>query len=511
MPSKKIVLLGFGPTSRPFAARVQEILRDRYKIDAEIPPEEKKILFQEITGAIRDKCLQLNAFYRDNEASSNMPVEDCQKLYPGSLTYVLQQTRIYDDNLEITVRRMKQILEKVQGFLDPASLKSLNENLKTLTSTFDTGEERKYVALHSVPDHNLRKITLFAERARRYGAESVRVVLPKTSYEWTHNSPKYRAKGIDESNSLEQTVLWFRNSWINGLIAMHLHAPKDVLYHARRNIPERKDEFQNQLEVININPQSFAQVNGEVVRLEEVFGCLGTDYSYFHPFDRIINESLSLKISVHGLDKDSAKLLLGILCPDLGALEATKEVSEHYGLTRLVSGKSRAGEGLTQRKDVDSLEGHLTNLTQKLRGLGRDPSQEQFIITLYNIDDKVNSGNTANDEARSRKKEILEFNEKNGTKYQAEYFLCCSHIRTPDLRRLNHESVDRIIVSDSVTYYPDILAQLKEYEQNNPKLKGISEKMTILPFTAQMIAAGIALDVYRQDPAYKEKIDGLRK
>lgn len=511
MQSKKVVLLGFGPTSRPFAARVQEILRDRYKIDAEMPPEEKKILFQEITGAVRDKNLHLSAFYRDNEASSNMPVEDCQKLFPNSLTYVMQQTRIYDDTLEITVNRMRSILEKAQDSMDPTLLKSLTESFKTLTATFDTGEERKYVALHSVPDHNLRKIIMLANRAKNYGAEGIRVVLPKTSYEWTHNSPKYRAKGIDESNTLEQTLLWFRSSGINGLIAMHLHAPKDVLNHAKRILPERKEEYQNPLEIINVNPQSFAQVNGETVRLEEIFGCLGTDYSYFHPFDRIINESIASKISSYGLDKDSAKLLLGILCPDLGALESTQDVSEHYGIVRLTSEKSRAGEGLTKRKDIDSLEGYLTNLTQKLRDAGRNPTQELFIITLYNIDDKLNSGNTANDEARARKKEVSDFNEKNGTKYQTEYFLCCSHIRTPDLRRLNHEHVDRIIASDSVTYYPDLLIQLKEYEQDNPKLKGISHKMIILPFTAQMIAAGIALDIYHQDSAYQEKIDSLRK
>lgn len=511
MQSKKVVLLGFGPTSRPFALRVQEILRDRYKINSEMPPEEKKILFQEITGTVRDKSLLLSAFYRDNEASSNMAVEDCQSLFPGSLTYILQQTRIYDDTLEIAVSRMRTILSQVQGSLDPVLFKNLTESFKTLTATFDTGEERKYVALHSVPDHNLRKIILLAERARRYGAEAVRIVLPKTSYEWTHNSPKYHAKGIDESNSLEQTIILFRNFGISGLIAMHFHAPKDVLEHARKILPERKDEFQNPLEVININPQSFAQVNGETVRLEEIFSGLGADYSYFHPFDEIIGRSLTLKMAAYDLDRDSAKLLVGILCPDLGALEATQDVSDHYGLVRLASEKSRAGECLTKRKNIDSLEGHLTSLTKNLRNLGRDPNQEQFVITLYNIDDKLNSGNTANDEARARKKEILDFNEKNGTKYLAEYFLCCSHIRTPDLRRLNHEHVDRIIVSDSVTYYPDIMTQLKEYEPSSPKLKGISEKITVLPFTAQMIAAGIALDVYRQDPSYKEKIDGLRK
>jgi len=501
----------FGKFGRSFATEVQEILKGRYKIDSFIPPEFVHHSWRDVNDKLVDKKLKRSGFHLDNEAYARTTVQSAEEDFKDSLVYVLQPTRVYDERLEISLARMEMTLDNSQERLSNTQFTMFRALFKQIQDSLDTGGEGKYVCIESVPDHNLRKVRIQVELAKRYGADRVCFVTPKTSYEWTHNSEhKYKPLGIEEANTLEQVIRDFRDSGVDSLIGIHFHAPHDVLDLAQRDLEGRTEDGQNKMDVLNLGPQSFTTLNGERVGVEEIFEGLDLNYASTHPFDQILSHSVAEKKNQYSLNRETANSLVSILCVDVGALTATEEVSQHYGIKRIVSEKSRSGEGETERRNVDTLDDHLDNLARMLKAEGKDPTKERFVITLYNMDDKLNSGGTANKEAQARKLEVEKYNQEQGTDFDVEYVLCCTHLRTPDLRAIQHKYVDKIIVSDSVPYNPDVETQLNVWEKTNPKLKGLAEKITILPFSAKMMAAGIALDIYNHDQQYKEKIDCLR-
>ncbi|MEK6937768.1 MAG: hypothetical protein AABX04_01860 [Nanoarchaeota archaeon] len=560
--SKKVVLLGFGRTSRPLAERVQEILKEKYHLDSELPPENEKHSWSGQT-----KTVSILGAYRDNELGSKCGVESAERIYHGAHAYIVQRTRTYDDTLEFWARDLEKTLKEIQwrinqepelaGMFGNTFLR-LEDHLARFRGVVDTGGEKKYAALRSIPDHDIRKVLILADRAKRYGAESVVLASPKSSYEWSHNAAKYAGEGLDESNTLAQTVMFYRQNGISGWVAMHFHAPHDVLKHARSLTTEIPV-----MNIIDVNPQSYVTFNGEMVRLEEIFSGLNLGSDYFRPFDPLIRETIVQTGRKFSLEEELAKNLVVINCSDQGALRATEEVACHYGLSRITSQKARFGEGDTERNQGDSLFDYLDRITTRIIDRGIDPHKTRLEVTILNMDDKLNSGGTANTEAKARKDEIeiynkgiradvftsdgdqsreenyksyiaslrkqagelddqrqdsllrqIKFLEENpeghGTRYSSEFHLYCSHIRTPDLRRLKHRYIDRFVVSDSVPYFPPLLEQLKEYEEDVPGLKGIHSKFRVLEFSADQIAAGIALDFYRKDERYKAHIDSLR-
>ncbi len=576
--SKKVVLLGFGETSRPLATQTQEILKERYHLESTIPPE---------VGDNQGAQLKARMLFRDREPGSRMSVESCQALFPGSLVYVTQRTRVYDDELEFWARKTQKTLTTLkQATLEhplfqtalrgatftesdphqPTPLTELYERvlgvleqqIDQFWKVVDTGQENLYAAVRSVPDIQLRKAKMYAERARRYNAESVILVNTKTSFEWTHNQRKYFAKGIDETNNLSMTVRELRLHGFDSWIAMHFHAPKDVLALAKEEVYGLP-----KLRVIDVNPQSFTTVDGERKDLEDIFSGLGEDYNYYHPFGKLVDETIARKKEVTDNLEALARRMIIVDCPDLGAVSATEEVAKRYGLHRIRSEKDRFGEGSTSISRGDSLYQYLEELTQDLRQAGASPDREGGLnLTFYLFDDKLNSGGTSDTQANSRKEQVDIFNrgvyascfnpdtkhpraEKYGcyirkleeqanirsedvslqaevkflkdhpeghlTTYTVDYCLATTHLRAPDLRRLRHGNLDQIIVSDSVPYFPGILEQLAVLEKEIPALQGISQKLTILPFSAEQTAAGIALDVYLKDERYRGYIDSLKK
>jgi hypothetical protein len=577
--SKKVVLLGFGETSRPLAKQIHSILAERYHLNSQIPPEVEDI---EVKG--RTSPLKARMLFRDREPGSRMRVDSCQATFPGSLVYVTQRTRVYDDELEFWARTTQGTLATLRTATldhplfkkallgatftedDPhqptplsqiyeRALSDLERQLEKFWRVVDTGQENLYAAVRSVPDTQLRKAKMYAERARRYGAESVVLVTPKTSFEWTHNQKKYLAQGIDETNNLRMTVRELRLHGFDTWLAMHFHAPGDVLTLSREEVfglPK--------LRVIDVNPQSFVTVDGERMDLEKIFQGFGGDYNYYHPFGNTVDELIrTKKESVK--DEDLARRMILVDCPDLGAISATEEVARRYGLQRITSEKDRFGEGSSSISRGDSLYQYLENLTADLRTSGISPDlNNPLILSFYLFDDKLNSGTTAVSQSLSRKEQVDIFNrgihascfnpdgnrtraqryeayilrleaqaagrdepsvqkeiqflkehpEGHLTTYIVEYCLATTHLRAPDLRRLKHADLDSILVSDSVPYFPEVMAQLAVLEEEIPELRGISQKLTILPFSAEQTAAGIALDVYLKDSRYRAYVDSLR-
>ncbi len=542
---RKVVLLGFGRTSRPFAENVQKILKERYEIESELPLEEEVNPLKEgkiIKGAFR---------YRDNEVSSKFTTETARKLFTDSLVYITQFTRIYDDDLEFWAKdfetRLGELDESVED-LGNDELSGKVADLKELIAKFgkyvDVGGERKYAAIRSVPDVNIRKVIGLADIASRFDPRVVRLVTPKSSYEWNHNSKKYSELGLEEANALRSTILNYRLHGIDGWIAMHLHAPKDVLEHAHADVfglPE--------MDVVNVNPQSYTTINGETINLERIFNGLRLGFEDFHSYDELIGNLILGQQYGNDLPYDLAKQLIVVDCSDQGALDVTTEVAKCRGLYLVTSEKSRSDEGESERSGGISLNDYLDRLTKCLGSENIDPKEENVTFTIVNLDDKLNSGNTANIEAAARKEEVdiynrginadcfapddkksreekyqdyvtsfeepneflKEFPEGHGTKFNAEFHLYLTHIRTPDLRRLKHEHIDKIVVSDTVPYYPGIFEQLEHFEhvEKIPDLQGITSKLKILPISASMVAAGIALDVYMQDRFYRNYVDSL--
>jgi hypothetical protein len=492
--TEKVVLLGTG-VSKPFALQVKRVLSERFGIESKLAAETENI-------RVEDKKVELGLLrsYVDHEGGSKTTKASAEALYRDSLTYILQQPRVYDATLPLAIRE----LERKLADSHPEILEQISGIRRLVESTDTSG----WTALHSVPDFNLRAIEVMADRAKRYGAKAIRLASAKSSYEWAHMAvKKYAAKGIDEADTLMLTIQRLRRTGVDGWIVMHPHAPNEVLEHAQAEMPG----LEKLMDVIDVNPQSGTKINGITISLDEVFSGLDCGYGFFHPFDRQIKFELAGKRDTYGLPEKVARKLVVIDCPDLGALDSTGSIAQHYNLTRVTANKNRFDEGETERGKVVPLTEYLHDLTRSLTDKGFTPTSHEYEITLMIMDDKLNSGGTANREAKARKEEISKYNTRHGTRFKLNTQIYCSHIRTPDLTKLHHDNLDRIVVLDSVIYNPPIPEQLSIMDRTDKNHRGISNKVKVLNFSAaRMVAAGIALDLYNKDVAYKENIDSLK-
>lgn len=519
---RRVVLLGFGKHSIPLTKKIRRILRQKYGIESTLPAEVNSGKY----GGVK-KSFQMGAHYDDGEPYSKMPSDkERRNLFNGAEVYIIQPTRVYDQG---------------EGYN---------------------------------PCDRMQQVKNLALVARGLGARRITCVTPKTSFEWNHHFRENMKLGVFETPILRQYIRELRSLGVTGTIAIHLHAPHEYREFAQEPLLELPPEFQElkdegnllvrsmveaiesptKMDVIDLIPFGTTTVNGTRVSLEEV---LGLTFRDAHPYDKDICATIKRKRREYRLPDDLAKSLVVICCVDQGALEATEDAALHYGLERVISKKKRSDEGKTVRGHCQSLWDYLDQLAERLPRV----REREYVVTILNLDDKLNTGGTLNNESRARKIEvdiynrglkakifgaerregedydtflarlerelqeakssnsgyfgevtekrivqlkeqiyylrenprIREHQEGHGTKFKVYCKSYCSHMRTPNLRRLKHNHLDEVVISDTVPYDPPLMEQFRELERGEPEeFGGITRKISLVNFTAAMLAAGIA-------------------
>ena len=121
------------------------------------------------------------------------------------------------------------------------------------------------------------------------------------------------------------------------------------------------------------------------------------------------------------------------------------------------------------------------------------------------MDDKINSGGTANDEAALRRNQVQEWmtnynknkTENEHIEYNVEVELWATHLRQADLDQLKlykePEYINKIVLLDTVNYVPSLIEEIKK--------RNMEDRVRIIPAAAYQLAKGIAIDyLMHQNP-----------
>ena len=438
--TKQIALLGPDPYSTDLAERVTQILRTEFGFEVDyIPPDEFKL-----------------GRFNDSE-TKNIASDEVLKKLEGEYVALIHNTRVYDGTVP----------------------KNQNEESKTS------------------PLYLTAQLFNFLQKLRYGLAARIVWATAKTSYEWSHQLEKHLLMdGEHQMCTLDQFIFNLAAHRLDSWIILHPHAGKEVEPYARQYGLDT---------LLELHPTSRDRINGYQIDRERALGDTLLDPKHSAPFSYylrcLFGEIQDAEVSVYPGEYTPETTFID--APDLGAIPDAQDFTGQHGCRYILSLKDREGEGDSTRNkaDIDSqtLEGivsidptlYIPNLGNRLAELAA--SKKKAIIKIIIIDDKINSGKTANDEARDRINEVTDWvtaynvtHEGNEVEYTPEVELWCSHLRQPDLSTLKLSNIKKVVILDSVTYVPSMEDQLEKL--------GLRDKFTILKSTAYQLAMGIAID-----------------
>jgi hypothetical protein len=421
-PSKKIVLFGPHRYTEEYAREVQQILEGVFGFSVDF------------FGSDRIKLGQ----FTDGETQCEISLEDLVTLN-GNDVYILQDTRVYDQ------------------------------------------EDRS----ESNPLYLLQQVKNLIQIARDGKARHIAYATRKTSTEWTHQHDKNRKKkGKHEAYTLKDFILTLAINCVDSYIVLHPHGPRESMFSVKKyGLPY----------YIELHPHASDRVNGIPINLQQAIPEVELEKQLRDPF--------SYFLSLHRERYASETTLF--VAPDIGAIPNTQDFAADHKFRYVLSISNRHGEGkkeFIQTHDAEkTLEGivsidpsvYLPNLESRLEELAR--TNPNAVVRFIILDDKINSGGTADQEAEKRINEVSAYVKKYNELYpdakinlKAEVELWCTHMRIPDISKLRHEHISKIVIMDTTKYVPDLEFQLEKY--------GMREKVEILSASAYQVAMGIALD-----------------
>ncbi|MBU0980939.1 MAG: hypothetical protein KJ709_09120 [Nanoarchaeota archaeon] len=436
-------MISWGKTSTPFGEDVLRYLTDSFGFSVFSPedyPEKRKS-------------------FLDLELRLTRPGDEKKKkILKGLPTYIVQDTRIYDS----TMLKHVEALREECGSDDQMRerLEWMYENLSP-TLEDDTSIGPRFGASEHDPNRLLQKLKGTMRFANDCGAPYICVAQRKSSYEWSHNhTKKMERDNIWEMPALKMMIDEFAANELKGLIWLHPHAPNEATrYCARKN-----------MHFMNLNPQGKTKINDRKYDLVEYFREMGIqlDEDQLFPFDHYLSQHQE------GLYRPDRCF---VIAPDEGAHKNVVQFAQRHSLTPLLSLKVRKDEGVTYSEPGGDISGWLKEFISL---------KPDAVITFIILDDKINTGGTACEEAVKRMGMVDAFNKEYGTRFTTRTELWCTHLRMPYLNLLKHEDLDQLVFMNTVPYIPPLEEQLKK--------KGILHKTVLLGGADYNIAAGIALD-----------------
>lgn len=402
---------------------------------------------------------ELRACFLDNETRLGRPATELENgTYRGKPVFIIQDTRIYDNRLV----NASEELEEFAALVDDPRLMLISKKITELTKPkFDKRTSPQFSSIEHQPDRLFRKLYGTIDFVKDAGAAYIGIAFRKSSYEWSHNHEKALIKHkLWEMFTLKQIMKEMSVHGAKTVIYVHPHAPKEGL----------KFSKENNVNYVNINPQSNSYYNEKIINLREFFSEYSLNEQLTYPFDYYLKARRE-QAQEYQLDRTL------IISPDLGAMNATKEFAKRNNLNCVCSLKERADEGQSAISCSEEINNYLEELKEK---------EPDAIITFIIIDDKINTANTANNEALLRKKQIEEYNSKNKTNFIPKIELWCTHFRNPYVFNLKHDNLSKIVVLNTVPYIPSLEEQLKH--------RGLFDKFRILKGASYQVALGIALD-----------------
>ncbi|MBT4647947.1 hypothetical protein HOC11_06805 [archaeon] len=368
------------------------------------------------------------------------------------------------------------------------------------------------------------------EKARDARAQRISWALPKTSHEWSHQFLKNLWKYDEhQAKALDQLIYNLTTHGLDTYINVHPHGPREGVWYANNYGLER---------FIEINPQTKDRVNGIAIEGNNMmldllkstrhkkrkFKRLSSPFSYYlkilkgeiqdkNYFRDMFNEDIDQIEEVGNYKRETTFFV----APDFGAIPNTQDFAELHDYDYVISLKARTDEGQTtilhgadiqeifkDREDININEKlYIPDLSKKLDKLAKTTKKTtlKFII----MDDKINSGGTANDEAALRRNQVQEWvtnynknkTENEHIEYNVEVELWATHLRQADLDQLKlykePEYINKIVLLDTVNYVPSLIEEIKK--------RNMEDRVRIIPAAAYQLAKGIAIDyLMHQNP-----------
>ncbi|MBU0757943.1 MAG: hypothetical protein KKF44_07770 [Nanoarchaeota archaeon] len=399
---------------------------------------------------------------------------------PGLYNYYVNAPKIFRNIIELHYKVFKNC------FLPDEDWNKLLEMVRS-----DGITAPQAMLLESVPDFRMARLTsaveLFNYADYRFGNTKKFIVMPKSSYEWSHKSAFHLVKKkLHQAFVLRQGIKRFADHGADGILEMQPHSEKET------------DEYCKKFGIpvyMNVNPQSGFEINRIPIDMQKAFSLV----------DNIINDPMAdpfadylQKLEENGEGNNHNIIFLA---PDKGAIPAAEAfvTKKTHGYKFIASKGFRKAEGEKKYEGSLSLDEalklglkspshYISDMEEHLRGISKENSSAtiKFII----LDDMANTLGTADNEAKERIKQVTEFNDTYTTSLNAEVECWVTHSRSPYLelvkKKIDKGNISKIVMLDSVHYEPSLEDQLETLE--------IQDKVKVIPATAYQLAMGIALN-----------------
>lgn len=452
---ENLVIIGSGGISEDLINRVHYILENEFG-------------FYNLPKFVNGDITNVKPFL-DSEIKWNAPKSEVKRYNRHKHIVILQNSKVIDNRLEFTVNDMENRLNQLN--IDDKEISEILGKLKYFAYPDMINKiAPRFTSSRFNPASMEKQLAGIIKSAKMGGQNYVSLVMPKTIFEWSHHwLKKWVEDESFEMPSYDDFIGHMKSAGMDSLIIFNPHAPKENLELSR------KYNFNSAM----IFPQTFTlSSNGWIYSIEKLFSHFNLVYEKYDPIKKKLNNDKA-KL---GDFQDIAHLIMYSSAVDEGSRVNSQRAANRFGLGYVESLKKRKGEGDSELLETENLDKYLHQLKEHT---------SDITLKIYIFDDMVNSGRTANSEAKDKKEQILKYNKENSTNYKIEVEVIASHLRFPQLEYLEHDFIDKITVFDSVPYLPSLDEQIQRFN--------LGSKINVLPDVDRQLALGIVMDYMVQN------------
>ncbi|MBD3310101.1 hypothetical protein GF351_02690 [Candidatus Woesearchaeota archaeon] len=456
-------------------------------ISADLIPSVARVLvdvfgFEGLSTIINNDIDNIKPF-TDQEPRQNIDKNDVEKGYGGKHVVILEYLKAIDNRLTHTVRDLQQLASKavfedrqdadrLARIVDRLAYHTMPDLEHNVAPRFDNGR---------INPSTMEKQLAGQIRActERFGAaKHVTFAMPMSIFEWSHNylkkwdPEKPKRPGDPDKKPRYEMPAWqdflehMSHCGADSAVMLHPHAPTESL---------EVSALQN-LNLVMAYPQTYTlSSNGFVFSIDDLFSEFTLDPQNFDP----VGVKMSAEIEAIGEEQKYRHLLMYVSSVDRGSRVNAKLVGKRFGLGYVESLKDRQGEGRSRISESEDLGKYLKQLKEY---------RKDGTIKVFIFDDMMNSGSTADEEAKLRKEQVSRFNKDHNTSYDVECELVVTHFRYRCLEEVQHAHLDKVMLFNTVPYLPPLQQQIIDL--------GLQDKFEVVEKAHYQLAMGIALDYF---------------